>query len=140
MYVTPLGFPVTIKGDAVPTHEFDFENNPYHKFWAGPGMRVKMWALTDKPNGVTYMSHPADLRVATFLDFVEENNLGTVWRAQKEGLPIFGAWLTPNFDKIKAELPAVIKEANDMCNERYNIIKSHSKGITAIKDKVAKLW
>ena len=133
-----------LKADSVEEGIFDFEYNARHDWWAGDGFNVQMWVTADKTNG-TYMGHPADLRVNTFLDFVEEHDLCTTTRSH-ECPSSYGnntlqiTVLNPNLPKIMIGLEATIAEANKMCAERWAIVKDEAEKHPAIKDKVAQTW
>ncbi len=130
-----------LKAKAVDNHKFDFENNQYHKFWAGPGMRVSTWVLSDR-NG-HYMSHLTELRVNAFRDFIEKHKLGRldISDATKgQGTNIWVGVYRPDIKKIGAALPKVITEVNNELSERWKKVAPHVKGAKTIKDGVAKKW
>lgn len=132
-----------IKAEAVQNTKFDFEANPYHKFWAGPSYRVQMWFITDRQG--KYMSHAEDIACKAFVRFLEERDLATIWKSgpipgaygmQK----LWGAVIHPNYDKIRDCLPDKIKEANEVLEARWKEVAPQITAVARIKDKVARKW
>lgn len=133
-----------LKADSINSNTFDFENNSYHKFWAGPGYKVKMWFLTDRVAG-SYMSHADELRVIAFIDFIKKNNLGELWESGdcpgSYGIQkLRGYIFLPNFTKIRKKLPNVINTVNTELAQRWETILPHIKNSSKITDKVARQW
>jgi hypothetical protein len=133
-----------IKAKSIASNVFDFEENTYHKFWAGPSYKVQLWFITDRVHD-KYMSHPKELACIAFIDFIENNNLGKIWRS--ESVPgsygkqqLIGAILHPNYSKIASQLPSIVKLANEEMESRWKEIETLTKNISPIKDKVACQW
>jgi hypothetical protein len=132
-----------IKAAGVDKHKFDFEGNPYHKFWAGPGYKVQMWFITDRFG--KYMSHHQELCCNAFMDFIHKYQLGKVWKSDK--IPgsygtqeLWGAVYHPAYSRIEERLAKVIAEANKEMEERWKKVAPFVKGTKAVKDEVAKKW
>jgi hypothetical protein len=119
----------------------DVEQNPLQKFWAGPGYRVKMWFLADKP---ALNQNNAPMRVDDFLTWIMKNKLGRVTKSPlipgSYAGEVYGAVLHPDFKKIYLRLPRVLKEANSELEARWKKIEPHMKGVKLNTDKVAMKW
>ena len=132
-----------IKAKSVEKHAFDFENNPYHKFWAGPSYKVQMWFLTDRIG--KYMSHHESICVNAFMIFLHRHQLGDVWKSgdipgSYGSQKLWGAIYHPAYSRIEERLVGVLEEVNKELSERWEAIKPVTKGVKQVKDKVAKQW
>lgn len=132
-----------IKAGDVNKGTFDFENNPYHKFWAGPGYKVQMWFITDRYG--KYMGHHESICCNAFMEFVRKNQLGDVWKSDKipgsyGSQQLWGAIYHPAYNRIQERLEKVIVEVNQELKERWLKIQPSVSLVAAIKDKVAKKW
>ena len=132
-----------IKAKSVATHAFDFENNPYHKFWAGPAYKVQMWFLTDR-NG-KYMGHHESICVNAFIKFIKRHQLGKLWLS--DAIPgaygdqtLWGGVYHPAYSRIEERLVGVLDEVNAELMGRWIMVQPFTKGVKQVKDKVAKQW
>lgn len=128
-----------LKPDCVSPVTFDFERNPYHKFWAGPSYRVKMWFMSDKV-GITINK---TCRVNSLVQFIKDNKLGYIVTSKPIAASysgqVVGSIFTPDVQKLEKLLPKELKIANKLLVDRWKKIKKYKTGRT-IMDKVAMKW
>lgn len=130
-----------LKPSNVTAVQFDFEKNPYHKFWAGPSYRVKMWFMSDKVGiiGNQYC------RVNAFREYIQKHKLGYIIEskpitASYSGM-VTGMVFTPNPQKIGKGITKQLQIANDTLQERWEKVQQYkTSGISTIIDKVAQKW
>ena len=133
-----------IKAPGVAKGTFDFENNPYHKFWAGPAYKVEMWFITDRFGA--YMGHHQDICCSAFMDFVHKYQLGDVWKSGEipgayGSQKLWGAIYHPAYSRIEERLVGVVQQANNELKERWAEVQPYTQSVKQkIKDKVAKIW
>ena len=132
-----------IKAESVELKTFDFEDNPYHKFWAGQGYKVEMWFITDRVG--KYMGHHETICCNAFMDFIHKYQLGDVWKSGK--IPgsygtqmIWGAVYHPAYTRIAERLEKVIAKTNKELKARWEEIAPFVKDAASVDDEVAKKW
>lgn len=138
-YTTGVHTP-TLKPASVSKVTFDFEKNPYHKFWAGPGYRVKMWFMSDKVG----IQGNKFCRVNSFRDFVKKGKLGYIIeskpiKASYSG-EVTGMIFTPDCGKITQQIGKELKIANEILKGRWDKVKQYKNHSTITSDKVAQKW
>lgn len=128
-----------LKPSNVKEGQFDFEKNPYHKFWAGPGYRVKMWFMSDKV-GIQTNGH---CRVNAFVEFIRKNKLGYILESKpitaSYSGEVTGTIFTPDVAVLKTRIPKELITADKLLEARWKKVAKYRTSKT-ITDKVAKLW
>ena len=132
-----------IKAANTDEYTFDFENNIYHKFWAGPAYKVQMWFITDRIG--IYMNHHGEICCDAFIKFIDKYNLGDVWKSSQipgsyGSQKLWGAIYHPNYIEIEKQLPKVISDVNTELKNRWETILPYLKDSPSVTDKVAKKW
>ena len=132
-----------IKAADVNLNTFDFENNPYHKFWAGQGYKVQMWFITDRIG--KYMGHHETICCNAFMDFIHKHQLGDVWKSGK--IPgsygtqmLWGAIYHPAYSRIEERLQKVIAKTNKELKARWEEVQPFVKKASKVTDEVAMKW
>jgi len=127
-----------LKADNIEERTFDFEKNPYHKFWAGPGYRVKMWFLSDKVD----IESNKYCRVNAFVNFIQKKNLGYILeskpiKASYSG-EVTGMIFHPDATALRIRIPKELAIANKELVKRWAVLAPYTT--ESLKDKVAMKW
>lgn len=128
-----------LKPKSVKEGQFDFEKNPYHKFWAGPSYQVKMWFMSDKVG----IQVNGSCRVNAFVEFIRNNKLGYILESKpitaSYSGEVTGTIFTPDVAKLKVRIPKELAAANKLLEARWAQVAKYKTSKTVI-DKVGQLW